>query len=64
MDTYEVMYKIVKNKISEGAAWQTSGPSHYVTQVQAWGQSYAEQMVKNMNGGSDHCHIISARKIS
>ena len=60
---FEVTYKVMTNNINEGGAWQTSGPSHYTTQVEAAYQGAAEQMVKNMNGGSNHCHIVRAMHI-
>jgi hypothetical protein len=60
---FEVMYKVLTNNINEGGAWMSSGPSHYTVTVDAMHQSAAEQMVKNMNGGSDHCHVIRAMHI-
>jgi hypothetical protein len=57
---FEVTYKVLTNNINEGGAWQSSGQSHYTTQVEAAYQGAAEQMVKNMNGGSNHCYIIRA----
>lgn len=60
---FEVMYKVLENNINEGGAWRSSGPSHYTTVVDAAYQGAAEQMVRNMNGGSNHCHIIRAMRI-
>jgi hypothetical protein len=60
MPQFEVMYKVLTNNINEGGAWESTGPSHYTTVVTALYQSAAEQMVKNMNGGPNHCHIIRA----
>lgn len=64
MPQFEVTYKVLSNNINEGGAWQSSGPSHYTTVVTALHQGAAEQMVRNMNGGSDHCHIVRAMYIS
>lgn len=50
MSRYEVTYQVFN------ADGTRSGPSHYVTVVEAQYQSAAEQMVKNMNGGS-RCYI-------
>jgi hypothetical protein len=58
--TFEVTYKIIETNINESHAWQTSGPSHYTTVVTALHQGAAEQMVKSMNGGPNHCHIVRA----
>ena len=60
---FEVTYKVLTNNINEGGAWQSSGPSHYTIVVDAPYQGAAEQMVKNMNGGSNHCHIVRAMLI-
>jgi hypothetical protein len=60
---FEVMYKVLTNNINESGAWTSSGPSNYTVVVEAPYQSAAEQMVKNMNGGSNHCHIIRAMHI-
>jgi hypothetical protein len=60
---FEVTYKVMTNNINEGGAWQSSGPSHYTIVVEAAYQGAAEQMVKNMNGGSNHCHIVRAMHI-
>lgn len=60
MPQFEVTYKVLTNNINEGGAWTSSGPSHYTTIVTAPYQGAAEQMVRNMNGGSNHCHIIRA----
>ena len=61
---FEVTYKVLSNNIQEGGAWtQSGGPSSYKTVVNAEYQNAAEQLVKNMNGGPAHCHIISARPI-
>ena len=60
---FEVMYKVLTNNINEGGAWQSTGPSHYTTVVEAPYQGAAEQLVKNMNGGPNHCHIIRAMHI-
>jgi hypothetical protein len=62
MPTFEVMYKVLDNNINEGGAWMSHGPSHYTTTVDAPYQSAAEQMVKNMNGGPNHCHVVYARQ--
>lgn len=64
MPKFDVMYKVVDNNINEGGAWMRSGPSHYNTVVEAMYQGAAEQMVRNMNGGSNHCHIIRALRVS
>jgi len=50
MPRYEVTYQVFN------ADGTRSGPSHYVTVVEAQYQSAAEQMVKNMNGGSQ-CYV-------
>ena len=60
MPQFEVTYKVLTNNINEGGAQTSSGPSHYTTVVSAIHQGAAEQMVRNMNGGSNHCHIVSA----
>lgn len=60
MPTFEVTYKILENNILEEGAWQSSGPSHYTTVVTALHQGAAEQMVRSMNGGREHCHIVRA----
>jgi len=57
MSTWEVTYSVFDNNINESGAWASSGPSHYTTQITAFNQSVAEQMVRNMNGGPNHCHI-------
>lgn len=64
MPRFEVTYKVLLNNINESGAWQGTGPSHYTTVVEATYQGAAEQMVRNMNGGSNHCYIISARQLS
>ena len=64
MPRFEVSYKVLENNINEGGAWISHGPSNYVTVVEAAHQNIAEQMVRNMNGGSNHCHIQYARMIS
>lgn len=64
MPQFEVTYKVVTNNINEGGAWMSSGPSHYTTIVTAAYQGAAEQMVRNMNGGNNHCYIIRAMLIS
>lgn len=63
MPKFDVMYKVLTNNINEGGAWESSGASHYNIVVEAVHQGIAEQMVKNMNGGSNHCHIIRALRI-
>lgn len=61
---FEVMYKVLSNNINESGAWtQHGGPSHYTTVVEAPYQGAAEQMVRNMNGGPNHCYIIRAVNI-
>lgn len=60
MAQFEVTYKVLENNINESGAWLSSGPSHYTTVVNAPYQAAAEQMVRNMNGGANHCHIIRA----
>jgi hypothetical protein len=60
---FEVTYKVLSNNINEGGAWQSSGQSQYTTVVDAAYQGAAEQMVKNMNGGANHCYIIRAMHI-
>jgi len=57
MPRFEVTYKVVESDMSTNHAWMTSGPSNYTTVVEAAYQSAAEQMVRNMNGGPNHCHI-------
>ena len=63
MPQFEVMYKVLENNINESGSWRSSGPSHYTTVVTAPYQSAAAQMVQNMNGGLNHCHIIRAMHI-
>lgn len=63
MPQFEVMYKVLKNNINESGAWMSSGPSHYTTVVTAPYQSAAEQMVRNMNGGNNHCYIVYAKQL-
>ncbi len=60
MPKFEVTYKVVQSDMSTNHAWTQSGPSHYVTVVEAAYQTVAEQMVRNMNGGPNHCHIMRA----
>ena len=60
---FEVTYKVYDNNINESGAWMSSGPGQYTTTVEAPYQGAAEQMVKNMNGGSNHCQIIRAMHI-
>jgi hypothetical protein len=60
---FEVTYKVLTNNINEGGAWQSTGPSHYTMVVDALHQQAAEQMVQNMNGGPNHCHIQRAMHI-
>ena len=60
MPQFEVTYQVYSNNINESGAWMSSGPSHYTIVVDAPYQGAAEQMVKNMNGGSSHCHIQRA----
>ena len=60
MPQFEVTYQVYSNNINESGAWMSSGPSHYTTVVTAAHQGAAEQMVKNMNGGANHCHIQRA----
>jgi hypothetical protein len=64
MPKFEVTYKVVSNNLNEGGAWMSSGPSHYTIVVDAQYQGAAEQMVKNMNGGANHCHIQRAVQIN
>ena len=64
MPRFEVSYKVLENNINEGGAWISRGPSNYVVTVEAAHQNIAEQMVRNMNGGSNHCHIQYARMVS
>ena len=63
MSTWQVNYSVYSNNINEGGAWMSSGPSDYTTQVTAFTQSIAEQMVRNQNGGANHCLIHSCRMI-
>lgn len=63
MAQFEVSYKVMQNNIKESGAWTSSGPSHYTTVVTAPYQGAAEQLVRNMNGGSNHCHIIYAKQL-
>jgi len=63
MPQFEVTYKVLENNIQEGGAWRSSGPSHYTTVVTADYQGAAEQMVRNMNGGREHCYIVRAMMI-
>lgn len=63
MPQFEVMYKVLENNINEGGAWMSSGPSHYTTVITAPYQSAAEQMVRNMNGGRNHCYIVYAKQL-
>ena len=63
MSKFEVRYRVLENNIKESGAWRSSGPSHYTTVVTAAYQSAAEQMVRNMNGGDSHCHIVFAKKL-
>jgi hypothetical protein len=64
MPRFEVTYKVLENNINESGAWRSTGPSHYTIVVDAVHQGAAEQMVKNMNGGSNHCHIVRAMHIN
>jgi hypothetical protein len=64
MPRYEVTYKVLSNNINEGGAWMSSGPSHYTTFVDAPYQGAAEQLVRNMNGGSNHCYIQRAVQVN
>lgn len=57
MPRYEVTYKVFTNNIHESGTWESQGPSHYTTVVEAINQPAAQQMVQNMNGGSAHCYI-------
>ena len=61
MPRFEVTYSIVNN-ITEGD-FGYSGPSNYTTNVEAFNQVYAENMVRNSNGGSAHCLVRSCRMI-
>jgi len=60
MPQFEVTYQVYTNNINESGSRLSTGPSHYTTVVNAPYQGAAEQMVKNMNGGSAHCHIQRA----
>jgi hypothetical protein len=60
MPQFEVTYNVFTNNIKENGAWMSSGPSHYTTVVTAPYQGAAEQLVRNMNGGDNHCHIQRA----
>lgn len=62
MPQFEVTYSVVEN-IKEGK-FGYSGPSHYTITVTAPHQNAAEQMVKNMNGGANHCLVRSCRIIN
>jgi hypothetical protein len=64
MPRFEVTYKVLTNNINEGGAWMSSGPSNYTTVVDAPYQGAAEQLVKNMNGGANHCHVQRAVQIN
>jgi hypothetical protein len=64
MPRFEVTYKVLSNNLNEGGAWMSSGPSNYTTVVDAPYQGAAEQLVKNMNGGANHCHIQRAVQIN
>jgi hypothetical protein len=64
MPQFEVTYNVLSNNIKESGAWMSSGPSHYTTVVTAPYQGAAEQLVRNMNGGDNHCHIQRAVQIS
>jgi L-arabinose isomerase len=64
MPQFEVTYKVLSNNIKESGAWISSGPSHYTVVVTAAYQGAAEQMVRNMNGGDNHCHIQRAVQIN
>ena len=59
MPRFEVMYSIVNN-LKEGD-FSYSGPNSYTTAVEAFSQVYAENMVRNSNGGDTHCLIRSCR---
>ena len=61
MPSFEVTYSIVNN-VNEGD-FSYSGPSQYTTTVEAFNQTYAENMVRNSNGGQAHCFIRSCRMI-
>ncbi len=63
MAQFEVSYKVLQNNLKESGAWVSSGPSHYTTVVSAPYQSAAEQLVRNMNGGANHCHIVYAKQL-
>ena len=63
MSAWEVTYSVFENNINESGAWMSSGPSQYTTQVMAFNQIIAEQMVRNQNGGRDHCLIRSCRLV-
>lgn len=63
MPQFEVTYKIVKSDIQSSRAWEGSYSSHYTTTLSATHQNIAENMVRDMNGGWSHCHIIRARMI-
>ena len=61
---FEVSYKTLARGLSEGGSIQgTDGPSNYVVVVEAANQNYAENQVRNMNGGADRCIIQYARHI-
>jgi hypothetical protein len=64
MNTFEVTYSVYTNNINESGTWMSSGPSQYTTQVTAFNQTNAEQMVRNQNGGSNHCVIRSCRRVN
>jgi hypothetical protein len=61
MAQFEVNYRVFTNNIKEGGPWTQVGPSNYTTVVTAPNQYVAEQMVKSMNGGDQHCYIVMAR---
>ncbi len=61
---FEVSYKTLARGLNEGGSIQgTDGPSNYVVVVEAPNQNYAENQVRNMNGGADRCIIQYARHI-
>lgn len=62
MASFEVMYKVFS--ISSSGIRESVGPSDYTTVVEAPSQYYASEMVKNMNGGSDHCQIMYTKQLN
>jgi hypothetical protein len=65
MNLWEVTYSVYSNNINESGAWtmESGMPSQFTTTVVAFNQTQAEQQVRNMNGGSNHCLVRSCRLI-